>query len=306
MEGVAEMKNKSPRLMGVVSVLLLAAVLLSACAGAAGEKRVVVGSKDFAEQYIIAEMYAQVLEDAGFKVERKLGLAGTPVAQAALVSKEIDLYPEYTGTGLLTVLKESVRSDPREVYEIVSKGYLEQFSLVWLDAAPMNNTQALAVRRSDYEAGLQSISDMAAQASNLVMVGPAEFPEREDGLPGIKANYGDFELKDYKAVDKGLRYLAIKDGQADVVVAFGTDGEIAAFDLVVLKDDKGMFPPYQVAPVIRKEILDQYPEIAGKLNAISGKLSDTTMQALNFEVTGNGREAADVANEWLKVNGFLK
>lgn len=297
---------KSRTFVGFVSALLLAAVLLSACGGGAGEKSIVIGSKDFAEQYILAEMYAQVLEDVGFSVERKLGLAGTPVAQAALESGEIDMYPEYTGTGLLTVLKEEVRSDPKEVYDIVAAGYLEQFDLVWLDAAPMNNTQALAVRSADYEAGLQTISDMVAQAGDLVMVGPPEFPEREDGLPGIAANYGDFELADYKAVDKGLRYQAIQDGQADIVVAFGTDGEIAAFDLVVLEDDKGMFPPYQVTPVIRKEILDKNPEISEKLNAISALLSGEVMQGLNYEVTGNGREAADVANEWLMENGFLK
>jgi osmoprotectant transport system substrate-binding protein len=300
------MKLKSRKMVGFVSALLMAAVMLSACGGGAGEKSIVIGSKDFEEQYILAEMYAQVLEDSGFTVERKLGLAGTPVAQAALESGEIDLYPEYTGTGLLTVLKEEVRSDPKEVYDIVAAGYLEQFDLVWLDAAPMNNTQALAVRRADYEAGLQTISDMVAQAGDLVMVGPAEFPEREDGLPGIVANYGDFELADYKAVDKGLRYQAIQDGQADIVVAFGTDGEIAAFDLVVLQDDKGMFPPYQVTPVIRKEVLDQNPEIEEKLNAISALLSGEVMQGLNYEVTGNGREAADVANEWLIANGFLK
>ena len=300
------MKLKSRKLVGFVSALLMAAVLLSACGGEAGEKSIVIGSKDFAEQYILAEMYAQVLEDSGFTVERKLGLAGTPVAQAALESGEIDLYPEYTGTGLLTVLKEPVRSDPKEVYDIVAAGYLEKYNLVWLDPAPMNNTQALAVRRADYEAGLQTISDMVAQAGDLVMVGPPEFPEREDGLPGIAANYGAFELKDYKAVDKGLRYQAIQDGQADVVVAFGTDGEIAAYDLVVLQDDKGMFPPYQVTPVIRKEVLDKYPEIADKLNAISALLTGEVMQGLNYEVTGNGREAADVAREWLVANGFVK
>lgn len=300
------MKLKSRKLVGFVSALLLAAVLLSACGGGAGEKSIVIGSKDFAEQYILAEMYAQILEDSGFTVERKLGLAGTPVAQAALESGEIDLYPEYTGTGLLTVLKEPVRSDPKEVYDIVAAGYLEKYNLVWLDPAPMNNTQALAVRRADYEAGLQTISDMVAQAGDLVMVGPPEFPEREDGLPGIAANYGAFELKDYKAVDKGLRYQAIQDGQADVVVAFGTDGEIAAYDLVVLQDDKGMFPPYQVTPVIRKEVLDKFPEIAEKLNAISALLTGEVMQGLNYEVTGNGREAADVAQEWLVANSFVK
>lgn len=287
-----------------ILIALLAVVLLTACGANQSEKTIIVGSKDFAEQYIVAEMYAQVLEQDGFAVERKLGLAGTPVAQAALLAGEIDLYPEYTGTGLLTILKEPVNSDPQAVYDTVLSGY-EQFDLVWLDPAPMNNTQALAVPRSLAEEGITTISDMVAHAGELVMVGPAEFVEREDGLPGIKANYGDFELADYKAVDKGLRYQAVADGQAQVVVAFGTDGELAAFDMVVLQDDKGMFPPYQVAPVIRAAMLDANPEIAGLLNPITALLTNETMQSLNYEVTGNGREPADVAAEFLTANGFL-
>ena len=170
----------------------------------------------------------------------------------------------------------------------------------------MNNTQALAVPRSlAEEEGIWTISDMVAHASELVMVGPAEFPEREDGLPGIRANYGDFELADYKAVDKGLRYQAIENGQAQVVVAFGTDGEIAAYDLVVLQDDKGMFPPYQVAPVITAAMLDAHPEIADLLNPVTALLTNETMQALNYEVTGQGREPADVAAEFLQQNGVI-
>jgi osmoprotectant transport system substrate-binding protein len=286
-------------------IALIVISLLTACGGSQGDKSITIGSKDFAEQYIVAEMYAQVLEQDGFTVARKFGLAGTPVAQAALLAGEIDLYPEYTGTGLLTVLKEPVNSDPQAVYQTVQEGY-KQFGLVWLDPAPMNNTQALAVPRSLAEEGITTISDMVAHASELVMVGPAEFVEREDGLPGIKANYGDFELADYKAVDKGLRYQAVADGQAQVVVAFGTDGELAAFDMVVLQDDKGMFPPYQIAPVITQTMLDAHPEIADLLNPVTALLTNETMQALNYEVTGNGREPADVATEFLTENGFLQ
>lgn len=280
--------------------------LLTACGADQSEKAITIGSKDFAEQYIVAEMYAQILENDGFTVARKFGLGGTPVAQAALLSGEIDMYPEYTGTGLLTVLKEPVNSDPQAVYETVRSGYQDQFDLVWLDPAPMNNTQALAIPRTlAEEQGITTLSDMVAHASDLVMVGPAEFVEREDGLPGIKANYGNFELADYKAVDKGLRYQAVADGQAQIVVAFGTDGEIAAFDMIVLEDDKGMFPPYQVAPVIRASVLEAYPEIAEQLNTVTALLTNETMQALNYEVTGNGREPADVAAEFLSANGFL-
>jgi osmoprotectant transport system substrate-binding protein len=251
-------------------------------------------------------MYALVLEDAGFTVERKLNLGGTDVAQAALESAEIDLYPEYTGTGLLTVLQLPVETDQEEVYNTVSEGYLSNFNLVWLEPAPMNNTQALAMTapRAE-ELGIETISDMVAQASELVMVGPAEFQEREDGLPGLKDIYGDFELQEYKAVDPGLRYRALVDGEADVTVAFGTDGEIAAYGLVLLEDDEGMFPPYQVAPVVRQETLTAYPQIEESLNALAPLLTTATMQELNNEVSANERDPEDVAREFLVEQGLI-
>lgn len=292
---------------GVFLALSVGLVLsmLTGCGGAQ-QKTVTIGSKDFAEQYILAQMYALLLEDAGFDVERKLGLAGTPVAQAAITNGEIDMYPEYTGTGLLTVLKLPVESDRDVVYQKVKEGYAEQFDLVWLDPAPMNNAQALAVPRSvSEEYGITTISDMAANASDLIMVGPPEFPEREDGLPGLKATYGDFTLKDYRPVGKALRYQALVNGEAEVTVAFGTDGEISAFDLVVLEDDKGMFPPYQVAPVVRQETLDAYPDIAGILNELTPLLTSDTMRRLNYEVTGEQREPIDVAREFLVQEGLL-
>lgn len=266
-----------------------------------------VGSKDFTEQFIIGEMYALVLEDQGLPVERKLNLGGTPVAQAALTSGEIDLYPEYTGTGLLTVLKQPANSDPEAVYQTVAEQYQTQFNLVWLEPAPMNNTQALAMtQEKSADLGIKTISDMAAKADQLTMIGPPEFEVREDGLPGLQSAYGDFSLQAYKAVDPGLRYRALVDGEADVAVAFGTDGEIAAYDLVVLTDDKNLFPPYQVAPVVRQEILEAYPTLADTLNAIAPKLTNETMQQLNYEVSGNQREPADVAEEFLQQSGLLQ
>lgn len=267
---------------------------------------VAVGSKDFVEQFVLGHMYALALEDAGYEVERKLNLGGTDVAQAALESEEIDLYPEYTGTALLTVLEAPVNSDQEEVYNDVSEYYMENFNLVWLEPAPMNNTQALAMTRSKAEElGIETISDMVAQASDLVMVGPAEFQEREDGLLGLQEVYGDFELQDYLAVDPGLRYRALVDGQADVVVAFGTDGEIAANDLVVLEDDMNMFPPYQVAPVVRQPVLDANPDIAAVLNEVQPLLTNETMQRLNNEVTGNERDPEEVAREFLVSEGLI-
>jgi osmoprotectant transport system substrate-binding protein len=287
---------------------LLSATIAIACTGGgdSADATITVGSKDFTEQLILGEMYALVLEDAGFAVERSLNLGGTPVAQAALENGDIDLYPEYTGTGLLTVLKEPVNSDPQAVYDTVASQYLEQFNLVWLEPAPMNNTQALAMTAERSQAlGITTISELSAQASDLTMIGPPEFEVREDGLVGLKAAYGGFELADYKAVDAGLRYKGLVDGEADVAVAFGTDGEIAAFDLVVLADDQGLFPPYQVAPVVRQDALEANPGIAEALNALAPLLTDEVMQTLNYAVTGEQQEPTDVAQTFLTEQGLI-
>ncbi|NJL38065.1 MAG: quaternary ammonium transporter [Leptolyngbyaceae cyanobacterium RM2_2_4] len=301
------------RLLVLPLLALFAALIIVSCTGGGGDTEstnaatIRVGSKDFTEQFIIGEMYALVLENAGFQVERKLNLGGTPVAQAALESNQIDLYPEYTGTGLLTVLKLPTNSDQEAVYQAVSDGYEEQFNLVWLEPSPMNNTQALAMTQEGSDSlGVRTFSDMAAKASEIVMIGPPEFEAREDGLPGIQAAYGDFQLEEYKAVDPGLRYQALVDGEADVAVAFGTDGEIAAFDLVLLEDDKQLFPPYQVAPVVRQEALDANPGIADALNALAPVLTDEVMRQLNYEVSGNQREPAEVAREFLTQEGLIE
>jgi osmoprotectant transport system substrate-binding protein len=266
-----------------------------------------VGSKDFTEEFILGEMYALVLENQGIKVERKLNLGGTPVAQAGLVNGEIDLYPEYTGTALLTVLKLPANSDRKQVFDTVSKNYKDKYNLVWLDPAPMNNTQALAMTQAGAQKyGIKTISDMVAKGSQLTMVSTPEFQAREDGLPGIKKVYGNFDFKKLTPVDAGLRYEALMKGEADVVEAFGTDGQISADHLVVLEDDKKLFPPYQVAPVVRQAALDQNPAIRDALNALSPKLTDDVMRRLNYEVDGKHREPAEVAKEFLAQVGLTK
>ena len=291
-----------------IALCLCSAIAVVACTGNVDGGTVIrVGSKDFTEQLILGEVYALALENAGYTVERKLNLGGTPVAQAALESGEIDLYPEYTGTGLLTVLKEPVNSDPQAVYETVSTQYKDRFNLVWLEPSPMNNAQALAMtQEKSQELGITTISDLVAQAGNLTLIGPPEFEVREDGLPGLKVAYGDFEFQSYKAVDPGLRYKGLVDGEADVAVAFGTDGEISAFQLVILEDDQQLFPPYQVAPVVRQEVLDANPEIADILNGLSPAITDEVMQTLNYQVSGEEQEPEDVARDFLVESGRLE
>jgi osmoprotectant transport system substrate-binding protein len=280
---------------------------LSTCGQPQTQVPIRVGSKDFTEQLILGEMYAQILEGAGLPVERKLNLGGTPVAQAGLLNGDIDLYPEYTGTGLVTVLKLPVPKDAAvTAYPIVAGAYRQKFKLVWLQPAPMNNSQALVVTRETADRlGLQTISQLVPQTQSLTLIGPPEFAAREDGLPGLRRVYGDFQFKQFIPVDSGLRYQALLSGQADVAVGFATDGEIAASKLVVLKDDRQLFPPYQVAPVVRQQTLTAYPQVRGLLDALAPKLTDEVMQQLNFAVSGKQQEPAAVAREFLAKVGLL-
>jgi osmoprotectant transport system substrate-binding protein len=284
-----------------------------------------IGSKDFTEQLILGEMYALLLENAGIPTELHLNLGGTQVAQEALVAGEIDLYPEYTGTGLTVVLGLPLEATPvggmpdasatpvadgdsasQRVYDVVSEGYLEQFDLVWLDESAFNNTQALAVKRAfSEERGVTTISQLAEIASELTIVAPSDFVERPDGLQGLQDFYG-MEFGDVLSVAPGIRYQALEEDQAQVVLAFGTDGQVAGLDLVLLEDDLGLWPPYHVAPVVRNETLTAFPGIADALNPVAPLLTDQVMSGLNWQVDGPDKlEPAEVAEAFLTEQGLL-
>ncbi len=283
-----------------------------------------IGSKDFTEQLILGEMYALLLENAGIPVEKRLNLGGTQVAQEALVAGEIDLYPEYTGTGLTVVLGMAIdavaSATPvggmpddaaddtidKRVYDVVSDGYLEQFDLVWLDESAFNNTQALAVKRAfSEERGVTTISQLAEIAGELTIVAPSDFVERPDGLQGLQDFYG-MEFGDVLSVAPGIRYQALDEDQAQVVLAFGTDGQVAGLDLVLLEDDKSLWPPYHVAPVVRNDTLTANPGIADALNPVAPLLTDQVMSALNWRVDGPDKlEPEEVAREFLEEQGLL-
>ena len=286
-----------------------------------------VGSKDFPEEIIIGEMYALLLEGAGLQVERKLNLGGTAVAHQALVSGDLDVYPEYTGTGLLVVLQKQLSDVPGlgsatpvagatpaaadavdAVYQYVKSEYQAQFNLVWLDQTPMNDSQALAVTRQFAdEHGLTAISQLVALAStvDLVFSAPVDFEEREDGLKGLRATYGDFPAT-VNGVAPGIKYQALLDGDANVVLAFSTDAEIAINDLVVLEDDKGLWPPYHVAPVVRQEALDANSQLAPALNALAPLLTTEQMTSLNARVVGDEKaDPAAVAKDFLTQQGLI-
>ncbi|MDR7544717.1 MAG: glycine betaine ABC transporter substrate-binding protein [Armatimonadota bacterium] len=293
-----------------LSVVFLVVALVAACGPRGGAPVTLrVGSKDFTEEFILAEMYALLLEDAGFKVERKFNLGGTPVAHEALVKGEIDLYPEYTSTGLLTVLKQPPIADPKAVLEAVRKGYKEQFKLEWLEPAQFNDTQALATTKDVSERyGIKTFSDLATKAPELRLGGPAEFAEREDGIKGLQGAYGGFQFKEFRQLGTGsLRYEALRAGQVDVVVAFSTDGQISGLGLVLLEDDKGFYPAYQAAPVVRAEVLEKNPKIAEALSKLAPLLTNEVMAGLNWQVDGpDKREYAAVARAFLQAKGLIK
>lgn len=317
---------------GSVGVPFAGSALLAASlpgSVAAQDLTVEVGSKDFTEQFILGHMYIKILEDMGITAEDNTSLGGTQIAHQALVSGDIHLYPEYTGTGLTEVLGLSVEDvlggsaatpvasaeatpvtadASQAVYEAVKAAYAEQFGLVWLERSPANNTQALAVKREfSEENGVTTISQLADIAGDLVISAPADFPEREDGLLGLQRVYGaGFEEIEVLPVAPGLKYQALEDDQAQVVLAFGTDGQIAGLDLVVLEDDLSLWPPYNIAPVVRQEVLDAYPDVEARFNEVTTSLTDEVLSDLNWRVDGDAKEdPADVAESYLTENGFI-
>src|SRR5215467_1091169 len=283
----------SMRLARFMFVLASASVL--SCVALA-QQPVRVGSKNFTEQFILGEMYAQALEAAGIKVEKKLNLGGTLIAHKALEEKEIDLYPEYTGTILLAVLKQESMTDQKAVYDKVKDAYAAK-GLVLLNQAPVNNTYVLVVRPDTAEKyKLQTNSDLAKVSKELKLGAGPEFRDRKDGLPGLREKYS-MEFKEDLQLAIGLRYQALKNDQIQVVNGYSTDGMISAMKLKRLKDDRNLWPQYYIVPVVRKDALDANPKIADVLNRVSALLDDATMAELNYKVDGEKMEPKDVAHD---------
>jgi osmoprotectant transport system substrate-binding protein len=283
------------------------AFLAAAPALAACSKRpdVIVGSKNFTEELVLGEMYAQMLENSDLTVGRKLNLGGTEVAMEALQRGDIDLYPEYTGTALLAILKLPRPKNPSDTYTLVRSEYARRYGLTWLIPAPMNDTQALATTRELAQRyHISTLSQLSLAAPQLRLGSIPEFLTRDDGLPGLRRAYGGFNFKSIKLFDIGLKYEALTTGNVDVVVAFGTDGQIVADNLLIFTDDKHFWPTYNVAPVVRKAVLTAKPQIEFALNRLSPKLTDDAMRALNEQVDGQNQDPADVARAFLKNNGL--
>jgi osmoprotectant transport system substrate-binding protein len=299
-----EMKKKGIKLIAATVILLITALALTGCGG---DNEIKIGSKDFGESIVLGEMFAQLIEaNTDLKVTRKLNMGGTFVCFEAIKKGDIDIYPEYTGTGLTAQLKKDVVGDPEEAYRIVSEEFDKQFGITWLEPLGLNNTYTLAVSNEVYEKyGMETYSDLAKVSGELVFGADHEFFNRQDGFEGLVDVYG-FQFKgEPKKMDISLKYQAIGNGDMDVTDIFATDGPIRQYNLKVLTDDKSFFPPYYAAPIVRNETLEKHPELKELLNQLGGKIDDDTMTELNYLVDVEGQSVESVAQNFLSEQGLI-
>ena len=273
------------------------------------KNKLIIAGKLGTEPEILINMYKILIEENmdNIDVELKSGFGKTSFVFNALKSGEIDIYPEFTGTAVFTFLKENpVSNDAAEVYSQAKKGMAEKFDMIYLSPMKFNDTYALAVtQKFAEENNLMKISDLEKIKDKIKAGFTREFNDREDGYKGLKKLYG-FELPDIKEFEPKLRYVAVQNGDINLIDAYSTDSELAKYNLVVLEDNKKLFPPYQGAPLLRKDTLKKYPQLETILGKLQDKITDAEMREMNYEVGVDGKRAEDIAREYLKKNGLIK
>jgi len=299
-----------------LSIILAAAVLFVFAGCGQGDKTdgpvIRVASKAWTEQLILGNMLIQLLEAHGYPVEDRTGLGETPVIRSALHADEVDVYWEYTGTTLMTQMGHDQIAEAEKAYELVKEWDKKENNVVWLDYASANNTYTLMMREAHAkELGIRTISDFAAYVNEnpgaVKVATDVEFLERPDGIPGLEEMYGfKFSRDNIVTMAIGLTYGALRDEKVDVAMGFATDGRIPAFNFVNLEDDKGFFPVYNPAPVIRQEILDAYPDLAEVINKLPPLLDNDTLANLNKTVDLDQKEPEEVARKFLLDNGLIE
>jgi osmoprotectant transport system substrate-binding protein len=276
--------------------LFLAASLSATGCHRQHSETIVVGSKNFTEQIVLAELFAQQIEaHSTLHVERRFNLGGTLICHQALVAGKIDLYPEYTGTALTAVLNDPPQNDPSAVFRRVQSEYHSRFGVAVLPPLGFNNTFAMVVRGDDAaKLRLMNVSDIAGYAPKWRAGFGYEFMERPDGYRGWVAAYNLHFSGEPKILDLGLLYRALADRKVDIVAGNSTDGQIAALGMVSLEDDRHYFPPYEAVPLVRQATIDKHPEIGAALAQLSGKISAEEMRRMNYAVDGELHDPADV------------
>ncbi|MFV0313916.1 MAG: glycine betaine ABC transporter substrate-binding protein [Anaerotignum sp.] len=301
-------KRKSQKIILAIFAFLLALIfaLTSVTPKTDDAKVISVASKDYTEQAILGNLVSDLIEDrTDITVNRKLELGSSQVCFGALQTGDVDLYIDYSGTVYTDVLKYPPITDMQEVYDTSKAELKEQYDIDVLEQMGFNNTYALAVTQETAEKyGLETISDLAKVGSTMTSGTTFEFLNREDGLPGLLKKY-NFTLKESLALDSSHRYTALINKDVDVIDAFSTDGLLKKFDLVVLEDDQNFFPPYYAMPLVREEVLSQYPEIVPVLAELGAILTDDTMIELNYRVDELQEKPSDVAHDFLITSGLI-
>jgi glycine betaine/choline ABC-type transport system substrate-binding protein len=290
----------------VLSLIFLLLFPLTGCERNAN--RIVVGSKNFTEQLILGELFAQIIEArTHLPVERRFYLAGTFICHQAILAGRIDIYPEYTGTALTAVLKQQPSGDKQEVYRRVKQGYESKFGLSIGPPLGFDDTFAMVIRGDDArQLHLKTLSQAAAFTPKWRAGFGYEFMERPDGYKGLVSSYGLRFAEAPRIMDLGLITRALKERQVDIIAGNNTDGLIPALDFVVLEDDHHYFPPYEAVAIMRGEMLKNHPEVGAALGELSGAISDEDMRRLNYAVDGQHRDVTAVVREFLKQRGLIK
>ena len=286
----------------VVVIVVVAVFSLSRGMFSTSERRVVVGSKDFTEQVILGELIAQTIEArTDLRVERRFELGGD-LCHRGLLAGEIDAYVEYTGTAFTAILKHQPISDPGEVYNQVKRDYESRFNLEWLEPLGFNNTFAILIRGEDARRlHLKTISDAARYTPQWRAGFGQDFMSREDGYPGFARTYGLKFSEPPREMDLSLTYRALAGGQVDLIAGNSTDGVIDKLGLYQLDDDRHYFPPYEAAPVFRRETLERYPQLRDAIKGLAGKITNEQMRRLNYAVDGEKRDVKQVVREFLSA-----
>jgi osmoprotectant transport system substrate-binding protein len=287
-------RSTAPLLLALLLTAAIAAVL-GGCAKK--EKSVTVGAKGFAESQIVSKVFQYALEDAGYTVFYKDGLDGD-VLQTAIETGEIDLYPEYTNTGIMNILKADPIFDPDEAYEYVKKAYKEKFNIVWLQPSNINDSYCFVVTKTAADKyNLKTISDLKAVDGEIRAIVHTGWDTRADIRPALNAAYGEFKFKSETQYGGGLAYQVMLEGLEDLNLGTTTEANLVRPELVVLEDDKGVWPPYHLTPIIRQETLDKYPDIEKVINSVSGHLTTEEQIKLNARATFDFEEVDDIARE---------
>jgi osmoprotectant transport system substrate-binding protein len=287
-----------------IFLLILAVTLLTSCR--APKPQIVIGSKFFTEQVVLAELLAQHIEArTGIHVERKTNLGGTLLVHKAMQAGQVDLYVEYTGTALNAVLNESPTDDSSAVYQRVKQLYGQRFNFEVTEPLGFENTFAMVIRSEDaQQLHLQRMSDLVTVAAKWRVGVGFEFLERSDGFRGWSERYGLHFGQQPSVMDLGLIYRALQDHKVDIVAGNSTDGVIDSLHLVILEDDRHYFPPYDAVPIVRQATLEKFPQLRGILAELGGKVTGADMRHLNYLVDAEQRDVAVVVRDYRQAHNL--